>query len=56
MIGMTEAEAIAAAKRLGRSYRIVSRDGEMFPVTMDYSEERLNFTIVRGRVTKVENG
>jgi hypothetical protein len=55
-LGLTEAEALAAAERAGRPARIVARDDQMFPVTMDYREDRLNFTITAGRVSKVGNG
>jgi hypothetical protein len=41
---------------MGLSYRVVKRDGVSYPVTMDYNESRLNFTISRGRVIAVTRG
>lgn len=46
LIGMTE---IAASERLeanGLVLRVVVRDGESFPATMDYNPQRVNLTIV----------
>lgn len=37
-------------------YRVVERDGEAFPVTMDYRADRLNFKIKDGVITAVNNG
>ncbi|MDZ7744587.1 MAG: hypothetical protein U5K77_02380 [Candidatus Saccharibacteria bacterium] len=50
-IGLSEEEAISRAEQDGYTYRIVARDGERFPVTMDYNPSRVNFTIVDGIVT-----
>lgn len=55
-IGLTEAEAGLQADRQNVPHRVVSRDGQSFPVTMDYSESRLNFTIAHGRVIRVTKG
>lgn len=55
-IGLTEAEAGLQADRQNVPHRVVSRDGESFPMTMDYSESRLNFTIANGRVIQVTKG
>ena len=55
-IGLTEAEAGLQADRQHVPHRVVSRDGQSFPVTMDYSESRLNFTIANGRVIRVTKG
>ena len=41
---------------MGLPYRVVRRDGVSYPVTMDYNESRLNFTISRGRVIAVTRG
>lgn len=56
LIGLSEAEATYQAGLMGLSYRVVKRDGVSYPVTMDYSESRLNFTISRGRVIAVTRG
>lgn len=55
-IGLTEAEAGLQADRQNVPHRVISRDGQFFPVTMDYSESRLNFTIANGRVIRVTKG
>ena len=56
LIGLSESEAAHQAGLMGLSYRVVKRDGVSYPVTMDYSESRLNFTISRGRVIAVTRG
>lgn len=56
LIGHSEAEAAHQAGLMGLSYRVVKRDGVSYPVTMDYNESRLNFTISRGRVIAVTRG
>ena len=56
LIGLSEAEAAHRAGLMGLSYRVVKRDGSSYPVTMDYNESRLNFTISRGRVIAVTRG
>lgn len=49
-------EAERFAEKHGVAWRVVERDGESLPATMDYRPERLNFTI-RGRiVTEVRKG
>ncbi len=55
-IGLSEEEAGAAADAEGRPWRVVERDGESLPVTMDLVEDRLNFVIVDGNVTAVTTG
>ena len=53
VIGLPEEEAI---KLIGNKsgqimYRIVKRDGESFPITMDYRLDRINLEITQGTVT-----
>lgn len=55
-IGLTEEEAVARAEKVNVTFRIVRRDGESFPITMDYSADRMNFEIDDGRVTKAFGG
>ena len=55
-VGMMEAEATAAIEAAGGSVRVVSRDGEDFPVTMDYRFDRVNLSIVEGIVTEASIG
>ena len=51
VIGMTEAEAQRTVEDAGYVFRVVSRDGVDFPITEDYSETRINATVVKNRVT-----
>ncbi|MFM8562681.1 MAG: hypothetical protein ACKOCE_02155 [Acidimicrobiia bacterium] len=51
LVGSSEAEATEAAKSKGWDVRVVSRDGEDFPVTADYRGDRVNLTIVDDVVT-----
>ena len=55
-VGLTRDEAMALAKKLGVPARVVSVDGEKMMMTMDYSRDRRNFTIVQGKVVKVTRG
>ena len=55
-IGMTQEAASALAKKEGVPSRVVSVDGQVRMVTMDHRPERLNFTVVAGKVTKVTHG
>lgn len=56
VVGMSEAAARARAERAGLTSRVVQRDGEQFPVTMDYSTRRLNLVIESGTVTAATVG
>lgn len=55
-IGMSELAAAALAKKEGQPSRVVSVDGQSGIITMDYLPERLNFTVVDGKITKVTRG
>ncbi len=50
-MGLTKADAIALAESQGRPWRIAREDGDSFPLTLDYSENRVNFEIDDGTVT-----
>jgi len=56
LLGMSErsSQACAAANKWG--YRVISRDGEDFPVTLDYRMDRINVTVVADKVTAVSIG
>lgn len=59
VIGMTEEEAIQTIE--GKSgeeldYRVVRRDDESYPMTMDYRINRINLEIDKGIVTKTSIG
>lgn len=55
-IGLPEAAAAHQADQAGLPHRVVRRDGTSLPCTMDYSPQRLNFTLERGVVTAVSRG
>ncbi len=59
VIGMTEAEAIATIEGVSSeqlTYRVTRRDGESYPMTMDYRLDRINLEIDKGVVTKSSIG
>ena len=55
---MKETEAIDMIEKQGGqiNYRIVKRDGESFPVTMDYRMDRINLEIENGVITNASIG
>jgi hypothetical protein len=53
-IGLGEMVAKDKAKTAGIPARVVERDGEALPVTMDYVPGRLNFSVRNGFVYHVE--
>jgi hypothetical protein len=59
VIGMTEAEAIATIEGVSSeklTYRVVRRDDESYPMTMDYRLDRINLEIDNGLVSKASIG
>lgn len=52
-IGLTEEEALDKAKQEGVTARVVERDGEALPSTMDFAFGRHNFSVKDGRVYAV---
>ena len=56
VLGMTEADARATVEGAGRTFRVVSRDGEDFAVTEDYDVTRINATVVDDEVTRTTIG
>ena len=56
LVGLTEDEATSTAEANGWIVRISSRDGEDFPLTMDYVQNRVNLVISEGKVTSVSVG
>ena len=56
LVGLSEKDAIDEANSRGWDIRVVARDGEEFPITMDYSRSRVNITVVEGAVTEVYIG
>lgn len=55
-LGLPEAEALAQVRAAGRAVRIIARDDEHFPVTLDYNAERLNLYVRKGVVVAITTG
>lgn len=53
-IGMAEQEALDKAARDGGIARVVERDGQPLPTTMDFREGRLNLAVRDGKVIRVD--
>lgn len=53
-VGLTEQDALAKADTENKSARVVERDGESLPVTMDYMPGRLNLSVKDDKVYKVQ--
>ena len=49
-VGLTEAEADRLAADLGLEVREVGRDGECFPVTDDFRQDRINLELAGDEV------
>lgn len=56
LVGYLEADAERCASELGWAYRVGMRDGESFPVTMDFSLSRVTVTIEEDVVTAIAVG
>jgi hypothetical protein len=59
VIGMTEDQAIQTIEGISSeqlAYRVVRRDDEFYPMTMDYRINRINLEIDDGLVTKTSIG
>jgi len=56
VLGMSEAEATKTAEAKGLTVRVGSRDGEDFPLTMDYRTDRVTLTVKADKVTAVVVG
>lgn len=55
-LGLPEAEAQAQVRAAGRAVRVIARDGENFPVTLDFNAERVNLHVVKGVVVAITPG
>jgi hypothetical protein len=55
-VGLTKKEAIAKAEAEDRQWRILREDDETFMATQDFVEDRINFEIDNGKVTKATYG
>lgn len=56
LVGLTTKQAKAKIAEQGYEARVVSVDGDVRPVTMDYRPDRINLTIVDGVVTQATQG
>ena len=56
VLGMSEAEATKTAEAKGLTVRVGSRDGEDFPLTMDYRIDRVTLTVKADKVTAATPG
>ena len=52
-MGLTEDEATAAAEACGWILRVVRRDGEDLPATLDFRPNRVNVEVTDGEVTAI---
>lgn len=52
----TEEELTSKLTSKGINYRVERRDGQSYPLTMDYVPDRANLTIENGMVTKIRYG
>lgn len=54
IVGLSQRDAQARAQQAGCAVRVVSVDGEGRPVTDDYSPQRINVSVLDGRVATVD--
>lgn len=55
-LGLAEDTVMTTAKAAGRPVRVVARDGQDFPVTLDFNEQRLNLHVLKGVVVAITTG
>lgn len=56
LLGTTEHEAVTLLEKSGLSFHIARRDAEYFLRIMNYNPTRVNISIDKGYVTKVDVG
>lgn len=56
LIGLSKDAAMGKLTALRKTYRVVKEDGEAFIITCDYRPDRVNLTIVSGKVSQVDFG
>jgi hypothetical protein len=56
LLGYSEADAQRCAEELGWAFRVGTRDGEDFPVTLDYSLQRVTVIVIDDVVTAITVG
>jgi hypothetical protein len=55
LVGLSEADAAAAAQANTWAFRVVQRDGVDLPITMDYRLDRVNVAVTDGKVVAVQS-
>ena len=55
LVGLTEADATDAAEACGWILRVVRRDGEDQPATLEFPPNRVNVDVTDGEVTAIVN-
>ena len=53
LIGKTVRQAAKVLKSNGKELRVTERDGKPFMFTMDYAENRINVSVIKGRIVNV---
>jgi len=53
LVGLSEDDATEAAEERGWTIRVVQRDGEDLPATMDLRPDRVNVEVTDGSVTSI---
>lgn len=56
LVGMEKQAALDLCKTEGVPVRVEREDGQQFMLTMDYRLDRVNLTIVSGKVTSTRRG
>lgn len=56
LLRFRESNAESCVREVGFGWRVIERDGELFPVTMDYRTDRINASIRGGLVADVSIG
>ncbi len=56
VIGLAEADATAKIDKAGYTWRVIGRDGQDFPATMDFVETRIGLKITAGKVSEARVG
>jgi len=55
LVGLDEDAAAAHAAEHGGLVRVIERDGQSLPMTMDFREDRMNVVVADGRITAVHS-
>jgi hypothetical protein len=55
LVGLDEGAAASHAAEHGGLVRVIERDGQPLPMTMDFRADRMNVVVADGRVTAVHS-